>query len=145
MHVYDENKYLVMWPTLCTPKRNGSGEQGPEIGCLWIKSAKGHLENASEVKYKDGDRGKFFVHAETTDKALLFATNGRFYTISCNKLQGGRGFGEPVRLIVDLGNEHEIVNLFLKSSKILSLSGTRSIRNGKPTSMAFSNKARKSG
>jgi len=79
----------------------------------WIKAAKGHLENVSEVKYKDGDRDKFSFHAETTDKILLFATNGRFYTISCDKLPGGRGFGEPVRLMIDLGNEHDIVALYL--------------------------------
>jgi len=79
----------------------------------WIKAAKGHLEDVSEVKYKDGDRGKFSFHAETTDKILLFATNGRFYTLSCDKLPGGRGFGEPVRLMIDLGNEHDIVALYL--------------------------------
>ena len=79
----------------------------------WIRAAKGHLEDVYDVKYKDGDRGKFSFHAETTDKLLLFATNGRFYTIPCNKLPGGRGFGEPVRLMVDLGNEHDIVGLFL--------------------------------
>jgi len=79
----------------------------------WIKAAKGHLEDVSEVKYKDGDRGKFAFHAETTDKVLVFATNGRFYTLSCDKLPGGRGFGEPVRLMIDLGNEHDLVNLFL--------------------------------
>ncbi|MBN07765.1 MAG: DNA topoisomerase IV subunit A [Rhodospirillaceae bacterium] len=79
----------------------------------WIKAAKGHLEDVSDVKYKDGDRGKFSFHAETTDKLLLFATNGRFYTIPCDKLPGGRGFGEPVRLMVDLGNEDDIVSLFI--------------------------------
>ena len=79
----------------------------------WIKAAKGHLENTAEVKYKDGDRGKFAIHAETTDKLLLFATNGRFYTIPCDRLPGGRGFGEPVRLMIDLGNEHDIVYLTL--------------------------------
>ncbi len=79
----------------------------------WIKAAKGHLKDVSDVKYKDGDRAKFAFHAETTDKVLVFATNGRFYTLSCDKLPGGRGFGEPVRLMIDLGNEHDLVNLFL--------------------------------
>ncbi|MDP6841186.1 MAG: DNA topoisomerase IV subunit A [Rhodospirillales bacterium] len=79
----------------------------------WIKAAKGHLEDIGEVKYKEGDGGRFAIHAETTDKLLLFATNGRFYTIACDKLPGGRGFGEPVRLMIDLGNEHEILALFL--------------------------------
>ncbi|MFP6713121.1 MAG: DNA topoisomerase IV subunit A [Rhodospirillales bacterium] len=79
----------------------------------WIKAAKGHVEPTAEVKYKDGDGSKFFMHAETTDKILIFATNGRFYTIPCDKMPGGRGFGEPVRLMIDLGNEHDIVGLFL--------------------------------
>jgi len=79
----------------------------------WIKAAKGHVEPTAEVKYKDGDGSKFFMHAETTDKILIFATNGRFYTIPFDKMPGGRGFGEPVRLMIDLGNEHDIVGLFL--------------------------------
>ena len=79
----------------------------------WIRATKGHLNDPTETKYKDGDSGKFLIQAETTDKIILFATNGRFYTISCNKLPGGRAFGEPLRLIVDLENDHDIVNLFL--------------------------------
>ncbi|MFP6735701.1 MAG: DNA topoisomerase IV subunit A [Rhodospirillales bacterium] len=79
----------------------------------WIKAAKGHLEDFGEVKYKEGDKARFAIHAETTDRLLLFATNGRFYTIACDKLPGGRGFGEPVRLMAELGNEHHIVALFL--------------------------------
>ena len=80
----------------------------------WIKAAKGHLEDAaiSDMKYKEGDRGRFVVRAETTDKILLFATNGRFYTLAGDKLPGGRGFGEPVRLMIELGNEHAIVAMF---------------------------------
>ncbi|MEE2761041.1 MAG: DNA topoisomerase IV subunit A [Pseudomonadota bacterium] len=79
----------------------------------WIKAAKGHLDNSNDVRYKEGDRGRFAIHAETIDKLILFATNGRFYTIACDKLPGGRGFGEPVRLMVELGNDHDIVALFL--------------------------------
>ena len=79
----------------------------------WIKAAKGHLESFADIKYKDGDKAKFALHAETTDKLLLFATNGRFYTIPCDRLPGGRGFGEPVRLMIDLGNEHDILSLTL--------------------------------
>jgi topoisomerase IV subunit A len=79
----------------------------------WIKAAKGHVDLEAEVKYKDGDRGKFILHAETTDRLLLFATNGRFYTIPCDKLPGGRGFGEPVRLMIDLTNDHDIIGMFL--------------------------------
>ncbi len=81
----------------------------------WIKASKGHVDLISAIKYKDGDRGKFALYAETTDKILLFTTNGRFYTIPCDKLPGGRGFGEPVRLMIDLGNDQEIVGLFVYS------------------------------
>jgi topoisomerase-4 subunit A len=90
----------------------------------WIKAAKGHVNLTAEVKYKEGDRGKFIFHAETTDKILLFGTNGRFYTISCDKLPGGRGFGEPVRLMVDLGNEHDIVGLFLYKTEVKYLAAS---------------------
>ncbi|MFQ5533993.1 MAG: DNA topoisomerase IV subunit A [Sphingomonadales bacterium] len=77
----------------------------------WIRAAKGHLSPEIEIKYKEGDQGRFHIHAYTTDKLLLFATNGRFYTIGCDKLAGGRGHGEPVRLLIDLGNDEEIVSL----------------------------------
>ncbi len=75
----------------------------------WIRAARGHLEDVSDLKYKEGDRGRFIFHAQTTDKLLVFCTNGRFYTLGCDKLPGGRGHGDPVRLMVDLGNEHDIV------------------------------------
>jgi len=79
----------------------------------WIRAMKGHLEPGEEVKYKEGDRGKFWLKAETTDKLVLFGTNGRFYTLGCDKLPGGRGLGEPVRLMIDLGNEQDIVDMFI--------------------------------
>jgi topoisomerase-4 subunit A len=82
----------------------------------WIKATKGHLENLAELKYKEGDRSRFALHAQTTDKLLVFATNGRFYTLACDKLPGGRGFGEPVKLMIDLGNEDDVVNLLIYDS-----------------------------
>ncbi len=78
----------------------------------WIRAVKGHAGADAAVRYKDGDRERFRFHAETTDKLLLFATNGRFYTLAADRLPGGRGFGEPVRLMVELGNDHEPVALF---------------------------------
>ena len=78
----------------------------------WIRAAKGHLEDASSLKFKDGDRSRFLIQAETTDKIVLLGTNGRFYTIGGDKLPSGRGHGEPVRLMIDLGNDHDIVTLF---------------------------------
>jgi topoisomerase-4 subunit A len=79
----------------------------------WIRAARGHLtaEAAAELKYKEGDQARFVVPAETTDKILAFGTNGRFYTLSPDKLPGARGHGEPVRLMIDLGNDQDIVAL----------------------------------
>ncbi|MSO69745.1 MAG: DNA topoisomerase IV subunit A [Alphaproteobacteria bacterium] len=79
----------------------------------WVRALKGHVGPETEVKYKEGDQERFRIHAETTDKLVLFATNGRFYTLGADKLPGGRGFGEPVRLMVELGNDQEIVGLFV--------------------------------
>jgi topoisomerase IV subunit A len=78
----------------------------------WIRAMKGHIAVDAEVKFKDGDEGLFTFHAETTDKIVLFGSNGRFYTLSANGLPGGRGMGEPVRLMVDLPNEATIMALF---------------------------------
>jgi topoisomerase-4 subunit A len=81
----------------------------------WIRAMKGHIaEDAAAraaIKYKEGDEERFALNAETTDKILLFASNGRFYTLGGDKLPGARGFGEPVRLMIDLPNEAEIVGL----------------------------------
>ncbi|MBP2298767.1 DNA topoisomerase IV subunit A [Azospirillum picis] len=80
----------------------------------WIRSVRGHLTDAEaeDVKYKDGDSRGFIERCETTDKLLVFASNGKFYTIGVDKLPRGRGFGEPVRLMIDLGNDVDIVDLF---------------------------------
>ncbi|WP_299393373.1 DNA topoisomerase IV subunit A [Pelagibius sp.] len=77
----------------------------------WVRSLKGHQEDVSDAKYKEGDRERFAVHAQTTDKLLVFATNGRFYTLGVDKLPGGRGFGEPLRLMMGLPNDQDIVGL----------------------------------
>ena len=78
----------------------------------WIRAVAKHLPPAevAEAKYKEGDRERFVLHAETTDKLLVFASNGKFYTLAADKLPRGRGFGEPVRLMVDLGDA-EIVSV----------------------------------
>ncbi|UYN96981.1 MAG: DNA topoisomerase IV subunit A [Enhydrobacter sp.] len=79
----------------------------------WVRAAKGHLDEkaASDLKYKEGDQSKFVVHAQSTDKILVFGSNGRFYTLGCDRLPGARGHGEPIRLMIELGNEQEIVAL----------------------------------
>jgi len=79
----------------------------------WIRAMKGHVALDQAFKFKDGDEGRFAFHAETTDKIVLFGSNGRFYTILAANLPGGRGMGEPVRLMVDLPNEAAIVDLFI--------------------------------
>ncbi len=79
----------------------------------WIRAVKGHIEDVDEVRYKEGDKAKFAVQAQTTDKLVVFATNGRFYTLACDKLPGGRGHGEPLRLMIDLDNGHDIVKLMV--------------------------------
>ena len=79
----------------------------------WIRAMKGHHETLPEVRHKDGDRGRFVVPAETTNKILVFATNGRFYTLGADRLPGGRGFGEPLRLMIDLPNDQDVVSLFV--------------------------------
>ncbi|AXQ94421.1 DNA topoisomerase IV subunit A [Cereibacter azotoformans] len=79
----------------------------------WIRAMKGHQPLGSEVKFKDGDGPRFMFHAETTDRLLLVGSNGRFYTLTGASLPGGRGMGEPVRLMVDLPNEAEIADLII--------------------------------
>ncbi|MBY6092006.1 DNA topoisomerase IV subunit A [Maritimibacter alkaliphilus] len=78
----------------------------------WIRAMKGHIALDQEMKFKDGDGPRFAFHAETTDRLLVFGSNGRFYTVSAANLPGGRGMGEPLRLMVDLPNEAEIVDMF---------------------------------
>ena len=79
----------------------------------WLRALRGHVEEGHDVHYKDGDRGRFWLHTQTTDKLVLFATNGRFYTLACNKLPGGRGNGEPVRLMLDLANDEDVISLMV--------------------------------
>jgi topoisomerase-4 subunit A len=79
----------------------------------WIRAMKGHIDLSTEMKFRDGDEGRFLFHAETTDKLLVYSSSGRFYTLSGANLPGGRGLGEPLRLMVDLPNEAEIVTIFV--------------------------------
>jgi len=79
----------------------------------WIRAMKGHndLASAEALKFKEGDGPLFAFHAQTTDKLLLAIENGRFFTLAADKLPGGRGFGEPVRLMVDIEGEARPVAL----------------------------------
>ena len=78
----------------------------------WIRAARGRVDDPSELKFKEGDALAFVVPAETTDKLLLFASDGRFFTLPCDKLPSARGHGEPLRLMVDLGDREEILAVF---------------------------------
>ncbi len=79
----------------------------------WIRTIKGHSTEASSLSFKEGDRLKRFIRAQTTDTLLLFATNGRFYSLVADKLPGGRGHGEPFRLMVDIEDAGDSVELFV--------------------------------
>ncbi|CAN5753811.1 DNA topoisomerase IV subunit A [soil metagenome] len=78
----------------------------------WIRAAKGRVEDPSELKFKEGDKLGFLVAAETTDKLLIFASDGRFFTVGCDKLPSARGHGEPLRLMLDLDDKTDIIDLF---------------------------------
>ncbi|WEK43720.1 MAG: DNA topoisomerase IV subunit A [Candidatus Sphingomonas colombiensis] len=85
----------------------------------WIRAMKGHVELASAetLKFKEGDGPAYAFHAQTTDKLLLAAENGRFYTLAADKLPGGRGFGEPVRATIDLDGSVGIA-AFMSAAKL---------------------------
>ncbi len=79
----------------------------------WVRALKGHADLAAgdAVKFKEGDGPGFAFHAHTTDKIIVAASDGRFYTLGADKLPGGRGFGEPLRLMIDLGEGVEIITM----------------------------------
>jgi topoisomerase-4 subunit A len=81
----------------------------------WIRAMKGHLafEQVADLKWREGDEPFIHFHAQTTDRLALFASNGRVYTLAGDKLPSARGFGEPVRLFIDLEAEVEIVQLLV--------------------------------
>ncbi|MDP3371484.1 MAG: DNA topoisomerase IV subunit A [Candidatus Paracaedibacteraceae bacterium] len=94
----------------------------------WIRTIKGH--NASELKYKDGDTERYVLNASTTDKLLLLATNGRFFTLGIDKISRTRGHGDPIRLFIELENTDEIIAAFIitpgtEQRYLLASSGAR--------------------
>ncbi|HJV42188.1 DNA topoisomerase IV subunit A [Caulobacter sp.] len=78
----------------------------------WIRAAKGKIDDPSELKFKDGDKLGFLVPAETTDKLLIFSSDGRFFTLGCDKLPSARGHGEPVRMMIELDDKVKIIDVF---------------------------------
>jgi topoisomerase-4 subunit A len=79
----------------------------------WVRAMKGHIAPETELKFKDGDKGRFLIPAQTTDRLLILDSMGRFFTLSCAALPSGRGMGEPLRLMVDLPNEARIVTILV--------------------------------
>ena len=79
----------------------------------WIRALKGHQDDTSKLEFKQGDGLKRAFTAYTTDKLVVFATNGKFFTLEAGGLPGGRGHGEPVRLMVELEENHDIAEIFV--------------------------------
>ncbi|WP_319531400.1 DNA topoisomerase IV subunit A [uncultured Cohaesibacter sp.] len=91
----------------------------------WIRAMRGHISDLSTLNFKDGDKLKFAIPAETTDKLLLMATCGRFYTLQADKLPGGRGHGEPIRVMIDMDPGIDVVDMFVhKPGRKLLLAST---------------------
>ncbi|HEY1415231.1 MAG TPA: DNA topoisomerase IV subunit A [Caulobacteraceae bacterium] len=78
----------------------------------WIRAARGRVEDPSTLTFKEGDKLEFLVPAETTDKLLVFASDGRFFTLACDRLPSARGHGEPLRLMLDLEDRVDILAMF---------------------------------
>ena len=83
----------------------------------WIRCIKGHSDLNEEFKFKDDDALLKAIHAQTTDKIILFDTSGKFFNISGSEIPSGRGFGQPLRLMVDLGNNDNICDMFVFEPK----------------------------
>lgn len=82
----------------------------------WIRALKGHMSDTSSLTFKEGDGPKLAFPAQTTDKLLLVTTGGKVYTLGADKLPGGRGHGEPVRIMVDMENDQDILTAFVHDS-----------------------------
>jgi len=83
----------------------------------WIRSMRGHIESFDDLKFKEGDELQQVIHTYTTDSILFFANNGKFYTLLADKISGGKGFGDPVRLLMDLDPEDQILTFFAYDRK----------------------------
>jgi topoisomerase-4 subunit A len=83
----------------------------------WVRTLKGHVADLSGLAFKTDDKLDHAFFAETTSKLLLFATNGKFYSLDVAKLPGGRGHGEPIRMFVDMEQDAAIVSLFVNKGE----------------------------
>ncbi|MBL1406950.1 MAG: DNA topoisomerase IV subunit A [Rhizobiales bacterium] len=78
----------------------------------WIRSMRGHVADFGTLTFKEGDELKAAFHADSHDKVVLFTTGGKFFTLACDKLPGGRGHGEPIRVLVDMENDVDVITAF---------------------------------
>lgn len=92
----------------------------------WVRAVKGSVAEPSELRFKEGDKLKLLVPCFTTDRLTLFGTNGRAYTLKAAELPRGRGDGQPIRVLVELGNEDDVIALFvaLENARYLVASNT---------------------
>lgn len=79
----------------------------------WIRALKGHIADTSSLTFKEGDTLRLAFPAQTTDKLLLLTTGGKAYTLGADKLPGGRGHGEPIRIMVDMENDQDVLSAFV--------------------------------
>lgn len=77
----------------------------------WIRALKGHNNEMENMRFKEGDEGRFLIKGQTTDKLLVFTTDGKFYTLPCDKLPGGKGHGEAIRLMMDMAQDADITQM----------------------------------
>jgi topoisomerase-4 subunit A len=120
---------LDIAPLVAELPRNAHIEREPVTVLVsekgWARAVGGHDLDLDAVKFKEGDKGRFVVKADTTDLLLIFATDGKAFTVEVDKLPRGRGFGEPLRLMVDLGNDAEPLTVFRHQpgAKLLVVAG----------------------
>jgi topoisomerase-4 subunit A len=79
----------------------------------WLRAMKGHMADFSALTFKEGDKLRLAFHAQTTDKIIVLTTGGKFYTLGADRLPGGRGHGEPIRIMVDMENDQDILTAFV--------------------------------
>ncbi len=79
----------------------------------WIRAARGHGEQVGDLRFKEGDRERLRLDAWTTDRLLVLATDGKFFTLACDGLPAARGFGDPLRLMLDMGNDVDVAAMMV--------------------------------
>lgn len=84
----------------------------------WIRCIKGHVDLNDDFKFKDDDALLYAIHAQTTDKIVLLDNKGKFFNVAAKDIPSGRGFGQPVRLMIDLANNDEVISMFVYEQRV---------------------------